>query len=154
MKRKNSIFALTFLSCGLTLSACTKEKATETKDKTKTEEKEADKGTPLFNGKDLSGWKIVGGNGQYKIEGDCIVGFGENIKGNTFLRTEKTYKDFELTFEFKFDHLKGNSGVMFRANQKPSEDGNGRVFGYQCEGDNTKRGWTAGLYDEARRGWL
>ena len=108
----------------------------------------------IFNGKDLTGWKKVGGTGEYKVEDGCIVGFGENVKGNTFLRTEKTYTDFELTYEFKFDHLKGNSGLMFRANQKPSEGGNGRVFGYQCEGDNTKRSWTAGLYDEARRGWL
>ena len=108
----------------------------------------------LFNGKDLKGWKKVGGTGEFKVEDGCIVGFGENVKGNTFLRTETTYTDFELTYEFKFDHLKGNSGLMFRANQKPSKDGNGRVFGYQCEADNTKRSWTAGIYDEARRGWL
>ena len=87
--------------------------------------------TPLFNGKDLSGWKSVGGNGEFKVEGDAIVGFGENIKGNTFLRTEKTYKDFDFRFEMKFDDLTGNSGMMFRANQKPGE--NGRDFGYQCE---------------------
>lgn len=112
------------------------------------------KSIDLFNGKDLTGWKKVGGTGEYKVEDGCIVGFGENVKGNTFLRTEKTYTDFELTYEFKFDHRKGNSGLMFRANQKPSEDGNGRVFGYQCEGDNTDRSWTAGLFDEARRKWL
>ncbi|MEO1858074.1 MAG: DUF1080 domain-containing protein [Rubritalea sp.] len=108
----------------------------------------------LFNGKDLTGWKVVGGNGKFKVEDDCIVGFGKNIKGNTFLRTEKTYTDFELSFEFKFDDRSGNSGLMFRGNQKASDDGNGRVFGYQCEGDHTDRSWTAGLYDEARRGWL
>lgn len=109
----------------------------------------------LFNGKDLTGWKVVGGNGQFKVEDGCIVGYGKNIKGNTFLRTEKTYTDFEFTYEFKFDDLSGNSGMMFRANQKPSDDGNGRVFGYQCEACNTKgRAWTAGIYDEARRGWL
>lgn len=109
--------------------------------------------TPLFNGKDLSGWKSVGGNGEFKVEGDAIVGFGENIKGNTFLRTEKTYKDFDFRFEMKFDDLTGNSGMMFRANQKPGE--NGRVFGYQCEHCNRKdRAWTAGIFDEARRGWI
>ena len=57
----------------------------------------------LFDGKSLNGWKSVGGNGQYKVEDGCIVGFGTNVKGNTFLRTEKTYGDFELTYEFKFD---------------------------------------------------
>lgn len=108
----------------------------------------------LFDGKSLKGWKKVGGTGKYKVEDGCIVGFGKNIRGNTFLRTEKTYRDFELSYEFKFDDRSGNSGLMFRARQKPSKDGNGRVYGYQCEADNTDRSWTAGLYDEARRGWL
>ncbi|MEM1085279.1 MAG: DUF1080 domain-containing protein [Verrucomicrobiota bacterium] len=109
--------------------------------------------TPLFNGKDLEGWRKVNGNGSYKIEGEAIVGYGKNIKGNTFLRTEKTYADFELRFDMKFDDLSGNSGLMFRALQKPGE--NGRVYGYQCEHCNRKeRAWSAGLYDEARRGWL
>lgn len=105
----------------------------------------------LFNGKDLTGWKIRGGNGQYKVEDGAIVGYGNNINANTFLCTEKEYGDFEVTFEFKFDHLQGNSGFMFRAVLTP---GKGIVSGYQCEGDNTKRAWTAGLYDESRRGWL
>jgi hypothetical protein len=109
--------------------------------------------TDLFNGKDLTGWKRVNGNGEYKIEGDQIVGFGENVKSNTFLRTEKTYKDFDFRFEMKFDDLSGNSGMMFRGLQKEGNDG--RVYGYQCEHDNGKgRAWTAGLYDEARRSWL
>jgi hypothetical protein len=114
----------------------------------------AEKGfTPLFNGKDLSGWKKVGGTGEFTIEGNDIVGKGVHVDGNTFLRTEKTYKDFEFIFEMKFDDLQGNSGVMVRGLQKEGE--NGRVFGYQCEHDqDPKRAWTAGLYDEARRGWL
>ncbi|MCE2959429.1 MAG: DUF1080 domain-containing protein [Akkermansiaceae bacterium] len=109
----------------------------------------------LTNGKDLTGWKTVGGNGQFKFENGEIIGSGENIKANTFLISEKTYKDFDFRFEMKFDTLKGNSGMMFRGLQKESTDGNGRVNGYQCEHDNGKdRAWTAGLYDEARRGWL
>ncbi|MGE9267945.1 MAG: 3-keto-disaccharide hydrolase, partial [Verrucomicrobiales bacterium] len=103
----------------------------------------------------MTGWKIVGGNGQYKVENGEVIGFGENIKGNTFLISEKNYGDFDFRFEMKFDTLAGNSGMMFRAAQKESEKGNGRVFGYQCEHDNgLKRSWTAGLFDEARRGWL
>ena len=112
--------------------------------------------TRLFNGKDLDGWTKVGGTGQFKAEDGCIVGFGkegESIKGNTFLRSDKTYKDFDFRFEMKFDDLSGNSGMMFRGLQKEGE--NGRVYGYQCEHCNRKeRAWTAGIYDEARRGWL
>lgn len=108
--------------------------------------------TLLTNGKDLAGWKSVGGTGQYKLEGDQIIGTGENVKANTFLITEKTYKNFDIRFDMKFGNPAGNSGVMFRGLQKPGE--NGRVYGYQCEHDDSARSWTAGLYDEARRGWL
>lgn len=127
----------------------------ESKTPTEQSSTKAGEAIALFNGKDLSGWKIVGGNGKFKVEDATIVGFGKNVRGNTFLRTEKTYTDFELSYEFKFDDVSGNSGLMFRANQKPSDDGNGRVFGYQSEGCNNKdRSWTAGIFDEARRGWL
>lgn len=147
MKIPRSTFTAAILSMTIALPACNENKTPD-------HEIKPAPATQLFNGKNLEGWYIVGGNGEYKVEDGCIVGFGENIKDNTFLRTEKTFKNFELTYQFKFDHLKGNSGVMFRAKQKQSKDGNGRVFGYQCEADNTKRAWTAGLYDEARRGWL
>lgn len=111
--------------------------------------------TPLTNGKDLSGWKKVGGNGEYAMVDGEIVGTGRKVNANTFLISEKTYRNFDFRFEMKFDTLKGNSGMMFRGLQKESEDGNGRVYGYQCEHDNGKaRAWTAGIYDEARRGWL
>lgn len=107
----------------------------------------------LFNGLNLDGWERVNGNGEYKVEDECIVGFGENVRSNTFLRTEETYGDFDFRFDMKFDDLSGNSGMMFRAKQRDGDDG--RVYGYQCEHDNGKnRAWTAGLYDEARRGWL
>lgn len=110
----------------------------------------------LFNEKDLTGWKKVGGTANYEVKDGAIRGFGENIRGNTFLRTEEEFEDFILTFQFKFLDKSGNSGCMFRAFQK-GEDGKGRVTGYQCEHDNFKkpqRAWTAGIYDEARRGWL
>lgn len=142
---KKSIILCSLLTCSI--HAETKEVPV-----IPTSQETAPKPINLFDGKTLTGWKKVGGTGQYKVEDGCIVGFGENVRGNTFLRTEKEYGDFDLTFEFKFDDLTGNSGFMFRAAQKPGD--NGRVFGYQCEADNTKRAWTAGLYDESRRGWL
>ena len=110
----------------------------------------------IFNGKDLSGWKKVGGTASYEVKDGAIRGFGKNIRGNTFLRTEKEFDDFIFTFQFKFNDKTGNSGCMFRAFQK-GENKDGRVTGYQCEHDNFKvpqRAWTAGIYDEARRGWL
>lgn len=110
----------------------------------------------IFNGKDLAGWKKVGGSASYEVKDGAIRGFGKDIKGNTFLRSEEEFGDFILTFQFKFLDKSGNSGCMFRAFQK-GEKKDGRVTGYQCEHDNFKtpqRAWTAGIYDEARRGWL
>lgn len=107
--------------------------------------------TNLTNGKDLTGWKVVGGNGKFEMINSEIVGSGVNVETNTFLISEKYYRNFDFRFEMKFDTLKGNSGMMFRGRQRE----NGRVYGYQCEHDNRKeRAWTAGLFDESRRGWL
>ncbi|RPH79544.1 MAG: DUF1080 domain-containing protein, partial [Candidatus Rokuibacteriota bacterium] len=46
-----------------------------------------------------------------------------------------------------------NSGVMVRGIADPAIQ-NDRVHGYQVEIDPSERAWTAGIYDEARRGWL
>ncbi len=107
---------------------------------------------PLFDGKTLDGWRSVNGTAKYHVEDGCIVGVCDpTTKLNSFLRTERTYRDFILTVEARFD-VPGNSGIQFRSNQR---DGNGRVYGYQCEIDNRKeRGWSGGIYDEARRAWL
>lgn len=107
---------------------------------------------PLFNGKDLSGWKQLNGKAKYTIQNGEIVGttvFGEP---NSFLVTEKDYGDFVLEFEYKVDSTM-NSGVQFRSLSTPDFK-NGRVHGYQYEIDPSKRGWTGGVYDEARRDWL
>ena len=106
----------------------------------------------LFDGKTLDGWKRVNGSATYHVEDECIVGVVDPAsKQNTFLRTEKSYRNFRLELDAKLD-IAGNSGMQFRSHQKPGE--NGRVFGYQCEIDPLPRAWTAGIYDEARRGWL
>ena len=104
---------------------------------------------PIFNGKDLSGWTIVGGGATYRVEDGDIVGT-RGPGPNTFLRTDKAYGDFVLELEFKWDEPI-NSGVQFRSRQR---DRDGRVTGYQCELDHSDRHWTGGIYDEAGRGWL
>ena len=73
---------------------------------------------PLFNGKDLTGWKKVGGTASYEVKDGAIRGFGTKIKGNTFLRTEEEYGDFIFTFQFKFIDKSWNSGCMLRGRQK------------------------------------
>jgi hypothetical protein len=121
----------------------------------------------LFNGKDFTGWTQRGGKAKYTIENGEIVGTSVLKTPNSFLCTDKEYGDFILEYDFKVDP-RLNSGVQIRSLffDKPMEyelDGKtikvpaGRVHGYQVEIDPDvprKRMWSAGIFDEARRGWL
>ncbi|MCL3780540.1 DUF1080 domain-containing protein [Prolixibacteraceae bacterium JC049] len=107
----------------------------------------------LFNGKDLTGWKQLNGTAKYEVIDGAIVGTSKLGTPNSFLTTEKLYSDFVLELEVWVDDAV-NSGIQFRSNSLP-EYKKGRVHGYQCELDPSyDRAWTAGIYDEARRGWL
>ena len=106
----------------------------------------------LFNGTDLTGWKQLNGKARYRVENGEIIGTTVLNEPNSFLATEENYSDFILEFEFNVDSTM-NSGVQFRSESRPGYQ-NGRVHGYQFEIDPSKRGWTGGIYDEARRDWL
>ncbi|HZF64140.1 MAG TPA: DUF1080 domain-containing protein [Chitinophagaceae bacterium] len=105
-----------------------------------------------FNGKDFTGWKQLNGKAKYTIQNGEIVGTTVFNEPNSFLATEKDYGDFILELEFKVDS-RMNSGIQFRSQSKPDYK-DGRVHGYQFEIDPSSRGWTGGVYDEARRDWL
>ena len=121
----------------------------------------------LFNGKDLEGWIKRGGAATYAVEEGCVVGTSKLNTSNTFLCTPVEYGDFILEYEFKIDP-RLNSGVQIRSNVYPTAkeftiDGKvikidaDRVHGYQVEMDPDpvqNRWWSAGIYDEGRRGWL
>ena len=124
---------------------------------------------PLFDGKSLDGWVQHGGKANYAAVDGEIVGTTVPNTPNSFLCTKKHYGDFILELEFKV-HPELNSGIQIRSNVYEEEtivnykasNGEtkerkipaGRVHGYQVEIDASDRGWTAGLYDEGRRGWL
>ncbi len=106
----------------------------------------------LFNGKDLSGWKQLNGEAIYEVVDGMIIGTTVANTPNSFLATEEDYSDFILEVEMLLvDDF--NSGIQFRSESRPDYM-NGRVHGYQCEVDPSERAWSAGIYDEARRGWL
>ena len=107
---------------------------------------------PLFDGKTLTGWKQLGGKAKYEVVGDAIVGSSVPNTSNSFLCTEKNYTDFILEVEFKVDPGL-NSGIQIRSNSLPDYK-KGQVHGYQVEIDPSSRAWSAGIYDEGRRGWL
>jgi hypothetical protein len=120
--------------------------------------------TALFNGKDFTGWEQHSGTAEYRVEDGCVVGKTVAGTGNSFMCTSKQYGNFILEFEFKVPEGM-NSGVQFRSQYytadteveiagKKKKFPADRVHGYQFEIDPSPRAFTAGVYDEARRGWL
>ena len=107
---------------------------------------------PLFNGRDLTGWTRVNGTAPYTVEDNAVVGRAVLDSPNSFLVTAEEFGDFILEYEVKLDAAL-NSGVQVRSHSDPAYK-QGRVHGYQVEVDPTERGWTGGIYDESRRGWL
>ena len=67
---------------------------------------------PLFNGKDLTGWTLVGKHGPgYIVENGNLV-CPRDGGGNLF--TERQYANFVLRFEFRMEEG-SNSGIGIRA---------------------------------------
>lgn len=65
---------------------------------------------PLFNGKDLSGWRNVNGApSTWGVRDGMIICSGKPI---CVLRTERQYENFVLELEWRHLHPKGNSGVF------------------------------------------
>jgi len=100
----------------------------------------------LFNGKDLSGWKIHGTEKWFVENGDLVCESGPD-KQYGYLSTNKTYKNFELTLEFK-QETNGNSGVFFRSSIEGV-----KISGWQCEVAPVNH-HTGGIYESYGRGWL
>jgi len=99
-----------------------------------------------------AGFRQLGGKARYEVKDGSITGTSVGAEPNSFLATEKEYGDFQLSYEFKVDP-KLNSGVQIRSHSRPDYK-NGQVHGYQVEIDPSPRAWTAGIYEEGRRGWL
>jgi len=106
----------------------------------------------LFNGRDFTGFIQLGGEAKYLVEDGVMVGISTPGTPNSFMCTTAEYSDFILEFDVKVDTLL-NSGVQIRSHSSEN-DGKVLVYGYQIEIDPTDRGWSGGIYDEARRGWL
>jgi hypothetical protein len=67
---------------------------------------------PLFNGKDLTGWKTYAGKAEaWKAEDNSLICTGG---GGGWLGTEREYANFVFRFEYKLTPA-GNSGIYVRA---------------------------------------
>lgn len=100
----------------------------------------------LFNGKDLTGWKIYGTEKWYVDKGQLVCESGPDKKYG-YLATNKFYKNFDLSVEF-LQESDGNSGVFFRSTIEGT-----KIAGWQCE-VAPKGKDTGGIYESYGRGWL
>lgn len=129
----------------------------------------SDDWTDLFDGESLTGWTVLGGEGDFSVQDGLLVGNSKMGAPNVFLCTDKVYSDFILKYEVKIDEGI-NSGMQIRSNvwkqdtTTPYLAGSGKesqktwkagtVWGYQIELDPSDRAWSGGFYEEGGRGWL
>lgn len=118
----------------------------------KTNKKDDTPWSMMFDGKSIVNWQQLNGKAKFEVREGMLVGTTVANTPNSFLTDGKTYSDFILEVDFKVDSTM-NSGIQIRSNSYPHYR-EGRVHGYQIEIDPSDRAWSAGIYDEARRGWL
>ena len=99
---------------------------------------------PLFNGKDLTGWR-QDTPGVWRVVEGVIIGKTQGLMYNDFLRSERRYSNFVLKAKMRLIGGKGNSGIQFRSEPVPNSH---EVSGYQADAAN---GIWGALYDESRR---
>ena len=94
--------------------------------------------TALFNGRDLTHWSIQN-HGQFSVQDGLL----HVNRGTGWLRSDKTYGDFTLTLEVRFEEARANSGIFIRTAPTSHADENGwpdQGFQIQCmdtaEGEN------------------
>ncbi|WP_236622252.1 ThuA domain-containing protein [Novipirellula maiorica] len=106
----------------------------------------------LFSGNDTKGWTQKNGTATYRVENGAVVGKTSEGSPNSFLCTEQTFGDFELTFEANVD-TGLNSGVQIRS-LSTKDFKNGRVHGPQVEIEAAP-GESGYVYSEGTgRGWI
>ncbi|MGH9631764.1 MAG: 3-keto-disaccharide hydrolase [Bryobacteraceae bacterium] len=98
----------------------------------------------LFNGKDLSGWKMVG-PGRFVVEDHMLK--TEGGMGLLFYEGEK-FGNQTLRVVFKAVSPKANSGVFIRLPEKPADPWYGVHNGYEVQIDAAGDDWhsTGALY--------
>jgi hypothetical protein len=100
--------------------------------------------TPLFNGKDLTGWHISetnhhGNTKSWRVENGVIVATQDPPKIGGILLTDRTFKNFEVYVEIQPDF--GCDGGLFLRSTEKGE-------AYQVMIDYLEKGNVGGLYGE------
>ena len=104
--------------------------------------------TPIFNGKDLTGWHVSKTNHHgitpvYQVMHGLIVGTQQPLGSGGILLTDKKYKNVEVYLEVKPD-WGCDSGLFFRSNEAGDA--------YQVTMDYLPGGSIGGIYGEGLQG--
>ena len=101
---------------------------------------------PLFNGRDLAGWKPYGQE-RWRVDKGEILGEAVT-KEYGYLATLRKYRNFELRATFKAEGS-GNSGIFYHSTIEGVD-----IKGVQVEVDPHSGLHTGGLYESGGREWL
>ncbi len=106
---------------------------------------------PVFNGKDLAGWKLFKGDPKRELSKFDVTNAGELhvANGPGDLQTEKQFADFALQFECKTNGQGLNSGIFFRCIANEYQNGyEAQIQNSYANGDRTKPidGGTGAIY--------
>jgi len=86
-----------------------------------------DKGfKPIFNGKNLEGWTLMGKAEGWSVKDGILR--SEGAKGGDWIRSKEQYGDYILKLDWKVS-AGGNSGIFIRA----TEEGNPWITGYEVQ---------------------
>lgn len=106
----------------------------------------------LFNGKDLTGWKVMGGPSGWRVEDGLLVNDAPQEPGKhksyANIRTEREFEDFNLKLEARVPK-NGNSGIYLRGiyevqvadsfGQKPDSHGIGGLYSRITPSENAAK---------------
>jgi hypothetical protein len=104
--------------------------------------------TPIFNGRDLSGWHISevnhhGNTRAWTVEDGAILATQDQPGNGGILLTDRQYKDFEISLEINPD-WGCDGGLFLRSNE--------RGQAYQVMIDYLEGGIVGGIYGEGLQG--
>lgn len=104
--------------------------------------------TPIFNGKDLTGWHISqvnhhGNTKAWTVKDGILMGTQDPPNNGGILLTNKKYKNFEVSLEVNPD-FGCDGGLFLRSNEKGQA--------YQVMLDYLDKGTVGGIYGEGLQG--
>ena len=101
---------------------------------------------PIFNGKDLTGWKVPADNKWWKVVDGVLVGENDEAKKGNMLYTEKSYGDVVVEAECRWSG-EIDSGIMLRKPEIQLQIGTSRSL----KRDMTCSFYAHGKYPDAAR---